>query len=268
MLYREAVEVMWKKRGNTTKAKEIHAAVKNKICGAYEAFHKGSKSIITPRKIDSWRATADHWWELSLAFEDDNLFYGFLLALPPNQSNTFVRATHDLLRIVPYVVRTFFDKVMVFSKGLQPYGRHVSMTASIPDDSKILGLEVIDPKWITQSTPASRLVETADMKPAKVYEHLAVHGKVSLQDGLGMLSHDMAFGGVSRLSAEINVELHQLENDIQQRQARHTKLEANRARLQTLSPTPGPSLAIDSLGPRITPVEPKAERINVRFITH
>jgi hypothetical protein len=48
------------------------------------------------------------------------------------------------------------------------------------------------------------------MQSQKVYEHLAEHGKVSLKDGLIVLSQDMVFGGVSRLTAEMNVELHML----------------------------------------------------------
>jgi hypothetical protein len=54
MLWRAAVEEMWKHRGNSTKLHQIHKEVKQKICGAYEAFRRGSKHTVTPAKIDSW----------------------------------------------------------------------------------------------------------------------------------------------------------------------------------------------------------------------
>jgi hypothetical protein len=87
---------MWKRHGNRMKMHQIHKVLKQKICDAYEAFRRGSKHTVTPAKIDSWRDTADHWWELSVAFDDDSLFYGFLMAPPPNRPKPFVRATHDL----------------------------------------------------------------------------------------------------------------------------------------------------------------------------
>jgi glutamine cyclotransferase len=70
-----------------------------------------------------------------VAFEDDSLFYGFLMALPTNRSKPFVRATHDLLKLVPDVVRTFFDKVVVFSRGLSSYGEQIFSTAGIEENA-------------------------------------------------------------------------------------------------------------------------------------
>jgi hypothetical protein len=268
MLWRAAVEEMWRKRGNSYKKAEIHKQVRQKICASYEVFHKGSKSTITPTKIDSWRNIADHWWEISMAFDDESLFYGFLMALPTDKSKPFVRATHDLLRLVPDVARTFFDKVIVFSKGLSEYARQISSTARIAENQPMLGLEIIDLKWIDERTPTARLLELGHYKPQKVYEHLAIYGKRRVEDGFEVLSKDMEFGGVGRLTADTNVELKRLQHRMQSDQAKTLKLEATRTRLQTLSPSPARSLGIDSLPPRIIPVPPKAERLNVGSITH
>jgi hypothetical protein len=127
----------------------------------------------------------------------------------------------------------------------------------------MLGLEIIDLKYIDERTPADRLLELGHYKPQAVYEHLAIHGKLRIEHGFEKLSKDMQFGGVSRLTADTNVELKQLEHQMQSNQARKAKLEATRARIQTLTPSPARSLGIDSLPPRIIPVAPKAQQLNV-----
>jgi hypothetical protein len=76
----------------------------------------------------------------------------------------------------------------------------------------------------------------------------------------------MEFGGVSRLTAETNVEMKQLDHQMQRDQARMAQLEATQARIKTLSPSPARTLGIASLQ-RIIPPSPKAQQLNVWFIT-
>jgi hypothetical protein len=59
VIFRSSGFQMWRKKGNSTKKCDIHKAVKDKIRGSYEVFHRGSKYTITPAKIDGWVFCAD-----------------------------------------------------------------------------------------------------------------------------------------------------------------------------------------------------------------